>query len=108
MGPNLDLASLPAGVLVALVVLGIAEVALDAIALISLARRPREAVVFGNKWIWVAIILVINPIGAIVYLAIGRAAAEPVEPAPPSAKTATSPTSIADALYGERDRKDHG
>jgi hypothetical protein len=108
MGPNVDLASLPAGVLVALVVLVLAELALDAIALISLAKRPREAVLFGNKWVWVAIILVINPLGAIVYLAVGRTAAAPVEHIIPSARFNTSTTSIADALYGERNPKDDG
>jgi len=108
MGPNVDLASLQAGVLVALVLLVLAELALDVIALVSLARRPREAVVFGNKWVWVAIILVINPLGAIVYLAVGRTAAAPIEHTVPSTTSNTTTTTIADALYGERDRKDNG
>ena len=104
MGPKVDLASLPPGVLVALVALAAAEVGLDAIALISLARRPQAAVAFGNKWAWLAIILVINPIGAIVYLAVGRTAVAPT----PRVETAASPTSIADALYGKRDPGDTG
>jgi hypothetical protein len=108
MGRNVDLASLPAGALVALAILALAEVALDAVALVDLARRPREAVAFVNKWVWLAIILVINPIGAIVYLAAGRMPTAPVDRPPAPAPTGASSTSIADALYGERDRKDNG
>ena len=40
-------------------------------ALVDLARRAK-AQVRGNKWLWVAIIVVGELIGPIVYLALGR------------------------------------
>lgn len=104
MTPHVNLSSLPAGVLVVLGIVALAEVALDVIAIIDLVRRPRERVTFGNKWVWVAIILLVNLVGAILYLAIGRkpAAAAPPVSAPPASSAANA--SIADELYGARDR----
>jgi hypothetical protein len=39
-------------------------------ALVDLSRR--EKVRWGNKWIWVLVILFINTIGPIIYFLIGR------------------------------------
>lgn len=100
MEPHVNLSSLPTGVLLILIVLAIAELALDVIALVSLAGRPRSAVVFGNRWAWLAIIVLVNPIGAILYLAIGRKPA-PARDALPAANDRTPAISVADALYGE-------
>ncbi|WP_223692372.1 PLD nuclease N-terminal domain-containing protein [Leifsonia poae] len=100
MSPNLTLTSLPVGVLVILGVLALAELALDVFALVDLVRRPRERVALGNKWVWVAIIVLINLIGAILYLTIGRRPATPVEQVP-SAPGTVSNRSVADALYGD-------
>ncbi|HEV7183195.1 MAG: PLD nuclease N-terminal domain-containing protein [Actinomycetales bacterium] len=103
---KLDLNSLPIGVVVALAALLLVELALDIFALVDLIRRPRSRVTFGNKWVWAAIIVLINLIGAILYLAIGRKPAPPTELAPPAAKSRTSMSSVADALYGETDDRD--
>ena len=100
---KLDLNSLPVGVLVALGALLLVELALDVVALVDLVRRPKSRVTFGNKWAWAAIIVLINLIGAILYLAIGRKPAPPTEPAPPAAEGRATMTSVADALYGEAD-----
>ncbi|MGA7205400.1 MAG: PLD nuclease N-terminal domain-containing protein [Specibacter sp.] len=94
---NLDLSPLSAPVLVVLGVLAIVEVALDVIALLDLARRPREAVVFGNKWAWIAIIVLVSFLGAVIYLAIGRKSVSPAE----DTRTTPGPaSSIAEELYG--------
>jgi hypothetical protein len=106
VNPNLDLSSLSPGVVVILVLLAVAEIALDVVALVSLARRPRSAVAFGNKWIWVAIIVLVNLIGAILYLIIGRVAAPPTDVAPAPSPSSAARKSVADALYGESENRD--
>ncbi len=102
MRTNFDLASIPAGVLILLGVVLVVEIALDVIALVDLYRRPIARVALGNKWIWVAIIVLINLIGAILYFAIGRKPAAAGEE--PAVKPSRSSAEIADALYGDHDR----
>lgn len=90
-----QLTDLPPGLLVALALLVVAQVTLDVVALVDLYRRPAERVV-GNKWIWVAVVLLVNVVGAVVYLAAGRKAA-PAQEVPPAPRGGGS---VADALYG--------
>lgn len=100
-----DLSSLPAGVFVVLGVVLLIELALIVTALVDLVRRPLDQVTLGNKWVWVAIIVLVNLIGPILYLVVGRKPAAPgegAEPAPPS-----SAAEIADKLYGPRDDSTH-
>lgn len=97
-----SLSSVPTGVLIAVGVLAILELGLDVFALVDLARRPKHTVALGNKWVWVAIILLVNLLGAILYLVVGRQPAPPPEDSGPAASAAPNATSIADALYGER------
>ena len=108
--PNIDaaltagnLASLPVWLLVVLGLVALAEVVLDVIALVDLYRRPLTQVALGNKWVWVILIILINLIGAVLYLAIGRKRA-PVsdDPARSSERRGTA-SSVADALYGAAD-----
>ena len=85
--------------------LAAAQITLDIIALLDLSRRPTEQVVFGNKWIWVVIVLLVNTLGAIIYLVAGRKPAAIAE----NARTASPPArieNIADTLYGPRDDTD--
>ena len=102
----MSLSSLPPGVLVVLGILAVLELILDVIALLDLYRRPIERVTLGNKWVWVAVIVLVNTIGPILYLAIGRRP-EPATDQPP---TAAAPQlrgdDIADSLYGPRDHAD--
>ncbi len=95
------LLSLPPAALAALCVLAAAQIALDVIALVDLARRPTARLTIANKWVWVAIIIVVSMIGAIVYLAAGRKAgpAADIRPASPAAARAAD---AADLLYGPR------
>jgi len=101
---NTDLSTLPVGVLVALGVLVVAQLSLDVIALVDLYRRPAARVVSGNKWIWLAVILLVSLLGAILYLLVGRMKTEAAV-APPTSRRAPT-ESIADALYGKRDDTD--
>lgn len=95
-----DLSALPAGVVVALGVAVLVIVVLDVVALVSLARRPREKVAFGNKWLWVAVIVLVNVVGAVLYFAIGRVRVQPAAEPASTGVTAAERASVADSLYG--------
>ena len=99
---NVATASLPTGFVVVLVVLGLVQLTLDVVALVDLVRRPVERVALGSKWVWVAIILLVNLLGAILYLAIGRKPA-PVADVPSPGPASLRPGNVADSLYGPRD-----
>jgi hypothetical protein len=103
---NLDLSTIPVGVLVALAVLGILQVVLDVIALVDLYRRPAAQVVFANKWIWLAVILLVNTIGPILYLAVARKPAVRADSAAPPEPASGRAERVADSLYGARDDTD--
>jgi hypothetical protein len=71
---------LSAGVLAFFGVLGVIQIALLVIALVVLLRTPNERLVFGIKWPWVLIVVLISMIGPIVFLAVGRRPAPVVDP----------------------------
>ena len=99
------LSSVPVWGLVALGVLTVVQITLDVIALVDLYRRPVEQLVFANKWIWVAIVLLVNTFGAIIYLVAAR---KPVVLSE-NAAASSSPVrtdDVADTLYGPRDGTD--
>lgn len=97
------LSAVPLWVLVALGVLVVLEITLDVIALTDLYRRPIDQVVFANKWIWLAIVLLVNTFGAIIYLFAGRRPAVLTNNMPPSESSSVRTDNIADTLYGPRD-----
>lgn len=103
MRMSTDLGTLPLGILIGLGVVLLVEIALDVVAIVDLVRRPVATVVFGNKWVWVAIIVLVNLIGAILYFAIGRKQAPAVEPDARAMTPTRSNADVADALYGTRD-----
>ena len=103
---NTNLPAIPVWAVVALGVLAFVQITLDVIALVDLYRRPVKQVVLGNKWIWVAIVLLVNTVGAIIYLVVGRKPAVMSENAAPSASPSGRTEDIADALYGPRDDPD--
>jgi hypothetical protein len=63
-------------------------------------------VVFANKWIWLAIVLLVNTFGAIIYLVAGRKPAVLTDDATHSGPTSVRTDNIADTLYGPRDGTD--
>ena len=93
--------SMPVPILVVLVLLGLLEVGLDVVALVDLYRRPSSQLVLANKWIWVAIILLVNLVGPILYLAIARKPA--IEPDGAAAPSPNRMGEVVDSLYGPRD-----
>ena len=93
------LSQLPTAALIGLGALIVVQLVLDVIAFVDLYKRPVGQVALGNKWIWVAIILLVNTIGAILYLAIGRKAAA-VSEVPSAAPVGTRTENAADLLYG--------
>lgn len=99
---KVDLSTLPLGAVIAVGALLIIELALDVIALVDLYRRPLARVALGNKWVWVAIIVLVNLLGAILYFAVGRKPAQTVD-GPPSSPRGSSASDVADRLYGSRD-----
>lgn len=103
---NSDLSTLPAGLLIGLGVLLVIQLTLDVIALVSLYRRPLSSVTLGNKWVWVAIIVLVNLLGPVLYFVLGRKADVPAGDLAPARESGTSAESIADSLYGHRDDSD--
>ena len=104
MNTNVPLESMPAWMLVVGGVIVLAQLGFEIYALVDMFKRPPEQLgLGGRKWLWAVIILGINWIGAIVYLAAGRKPAPAVEviPATPAADRAES---AADALYGSREQ----
>jgi hypothetical protein len=101
---NPDLSTLPVGVLIGLGLLVVVQLTLDVVALVDLYRRPAARVVSGNKWLWLAVIVLVNVLGAILYLVVGRTTA-PRDAAPTPARPVAT-ESIAESLYGPR--KDTG
>jgi hypothetical protein len=83
-------------------ILALAEVVLDVVALVGLYRRPAASVTLPSKWIWVAIIVLVNLLGAILYFVVGPIRtprlADDAQPAPTRSRSAAE---IADSLYGK-------
>jgi hypothetical protein len=100
------LSGIPAWALVALGVVVVVQLTLDVIALLDLYRRPSEQVIFGNKWIWVAIVLLVNTIGPIIYLLAGRRRDVVAVETFPSMPTTVRPGRVADTLYGSHEHPD--
>lgn len=98
---NPSLSSLPIFVLVILGIILAIQIILAIIALRDLHRRSVEDIVFSNKWIWVAIIILANILGPILYLVAGR------KPTIVAQQTSATPShqkeDIADVLYGQKD-----
>jgi hypothetical protein len=95
------LATLPAWGIAALGVLVVVQLVLDVWALVDLYGRPVGQLTIANKWIWVAIILLVSTLGAIIYLVVGRKPV-PVTEVAPRRPAASRAESAADALYGTR------
>jgi ABC-2 type transport system ATP-binding protein len=90
--------TLPPGALVALIVLGVAEVALVVFCLVDLVRRP--AVLGDRKWVWALLIVLFAIPGSIIYLAVGRVPAPAAEQLPgDEAEDRPAADAAADALY---------
>jgi len=97
---------LSTSLLIALVILGVVELALIVFALVSLVKRPMAGVRFHTKWPWAVLIVVVGWIGPIVYFAAGRVDI-PVnrDGTPGTATTARRGEDAADVLYGPKEKR---
>lgn len=102
MRTNLDLSSIPFVVLIMVSAALLIQIALGIAALVDLYRRPTATVATGNKWIWVAVIVISSFIGPILYFAIGRKVAQAVDQLPAEHKRLSA--DMADALYGTTEK----
>lgn len=108
MQTNIPLSDLPEWALPAIVVLGVVQLVVEVYALVVLFKTPVERLVFDKRWPWVLIILLVNLVGAIVFLAAGRKPAKAADPlATPSSTQPAPPRKRADramdVLYGGQD-----
>jgi len=101
-------------VLIGVGLLVLVQIAVEVYALVRLFKTPDEQLVFGKKLPWVFIILFVNLVGAIVFLAAGRLPAPAVDPLAAGASGLPSGTPAvagrigaadraADVLYGDKD-----
>ena len=97
-----DLAAVPPWLVVLAVLAAIVQVTLAVIALLDLGRRPADQVVSGSKALWAVIIILLNIIGPVIYLAAGRRR-PPEEPGGSAASV--RPADVAEALYRRRGKR---
>ena len=101
----MDISELSTSVIVVIAVLSIAQLAVMIWGLVDLIKRPIEQIRWNNKWIWAAIIVLINSfIGTIVYFVAGRIPAVVDDAGAPSAVDADKTQRAVDSLYGGSDR----
>jgi choline-glycine betaine transporter len=62
--------TLPMAALIAILVLAVVQLVLQAWAIVDLIRR--DSVLFGRKWVWLLIIVGASFLGPIIYFALGR------------------------------------
>ena len=100
-----SLSDVPVWTLVLVGVLIVFQLVLEIYALVKLFKTPDERLVLGNKWPWVAIIVLVNILGAIIFLAVGRKPAVMAESAPVADGSAQADRAAkaADVLYGSRE-----
>jgi len=89
---------LPTAALVALGVLLVVQLSLQVFAIVDLVKRSADGLTLP-KWVWVAIIVLGEILGPIIYLAAGRKPVTAVEVAP-RGNAASRGADAADALYG--------
>ncbi|MBN2247338.1 MAG: PLDc_N domain-containing protein [Coriobacteriia bacterium] len=106
MQTNIPLSDLPGWALPVIIVLTAVQLGVEIYALVVLFRTPVERLVFGKRWPWVLIILFVNLVGAIVFLATGRTAPVAIDPLAgplPDAPTVSRAEHAVDVLYGASD-----
>lgn len=93
-----SLASLSLPLILGIGVLIVVQLTLDVLALLDLYKRDKSRVQFENKWIWVAVIVLVNTIGAVIYLVAGRKPAAAAES--PTKSNGDAATNVVNVLYG--------
>ncbi|NYV73038.1 hypothetical protein [Streptomyces sp. UH6] len=96
---NADLSSIPTPALIALGVILVLHLALALLCLALLVRTPADRLVFGRKWPWVLIVVGVNLIGSILFLALARRPAAVEEQLPDPGPAGAE--RVVRSLYGE-------
>jgi len=91
---------LSTGVIVALVLFALVQLGLMVWAVLDIVQRP--AVLWGQKWIWLVIVVLFGIIGPLVYFAIGRVQPPVSEMQVDTAPVTDRATHAADLLYRPR------
>jgi len=95
-----ELANLDTSLVILISVVWLVQVALMLWALIDIVRRPSETIRGAMKWPWILLVLFVNLIGPVIYLAVGRIT--PAVPDEPHSALERDKTQHAvDALYGD-------
>lgn len=102
---NATFNEIPEGLIIPLIVLVVVQIGLELFALVKLFRTPDDRLVFDKKWPWVLIILFVNMVGAIIFLAAGRKPAAAKDPLAAGTQPAPGDRAAraADVLYGQRE-----
>lgn len=100
MNSSIPLSDIPGWLWVVLGLATVVQLTLEISALVVMLRTPDERLVFGKKWPWVLIILLVNFVGALVFFVAGRTVAPAVEPAAGPAEASDRAARAADVLYG--------
>lgn len=108
MQSSIPLGDLPEWALPAIIVFGVVQLVVEVCALVVMFKTPVERLVFGKRWPWVLIILLVNLVGAIVFLAAGRKPRVASDPLAASAAAPVAPPRkraerAMDVLYGDQD-----
>ena len=99
-----ELASLDTSVLILVAVVWLVQVALMLWALIDIVRRPSEEIRGAMKWPWVLVVLFLNLVGPIIYLAVGRIVPSVPDSHGPALERDKTQRAV-DALYGDDDKQ---
>ncbi len=105
---NVQWVDLPPWALAGIVVLGLAQLSLQVLALVTLFRTPEERLVGGRRWVWIVAIVFGQFVGPIVFFSAARKPPVQEDPlqdssdsdAPAQAKARQA----ADLLYGNSSR----
>jgi len=95
-----QITALPTWMIATLVVVAVAQIALEVYAIVDIIKRPKDRITGDNKVLWILLVVFVNLIGAIIYLVVGRkpeavADSKPVDTAPEVSRNAV------ETLYGE-------
>ncbi len=95
---------IPDGLRFLLIALVAIQIVVQILAFVRLAHTPVDRLVFGRKWPWV-LIIVMNLVGAVVFLAAARKPAEATDPLAQGSGLADGGrvAHAVDVLYGPRD-----
>ncbi len=105
---NVTVADLPLGGLVGIGILGLVQVSLQVLALLTAFQTPEERLAGGKRWIWILIVVFGQLLGAILFLAVARRPApdeDPLRREDTASSVDARARRAADVLYGDSSDK---